>query len=242
MAVQILMPMGGLGSRFSEQGYKIPKPLIEVDRMPMFMKALQSFKNLDNPSYIFVLRKDQVEKYSLDEQIRNELPNAKISILDHDTRGAVETCLIAKEHINDSAALIVADCDIYFESTEYFLKVNKPGIDGLLLTFESSDPRYSYAELAEDGRVRKTAEKIVISNRAILGGYFFKSGALFKTLANEFLSNELPEDLNEYYVSHLFNILLEQNGVVEIANVDTKHIFGTPEELNEYLKNESKNN
>ena len=54
---QILMPMGGLGSRFAKEGYKTPKPLIEVDGKPMFMRALDSFKPLKNAAHIFVIRK-----------------------------------------------------------------------------------------------------------------------------------------------------------------------------------------
>lgn len=240
MPTQILMPMGGLGSRFSKQGYTLPKPLIEVDGKPMFLRALESFNTLADPVFIFVLRKEQVEQYSLDKQILAHLPEAKISILDHDTRGAVETCMIAKEDIDDATPIIIADCDIYFESSEYFSKIRSTNADGLLLTFNSDHPRYSYVEVGESGHAIKTAEKVVISNHAILGGYFFKSGLLFKKIAEEFLAASLPEGLKEYYVSHLFNIILAQNGIVEIANVDVMHIFGTPEELNSYLEKSKK--
>lgn len=241
MAIQILMPMGGLGSRFSEQGYSVPKPLIEVDGKPMFMRALESFESLAEPIFIFVLRKEQVDTYELDKKILASLPDAKISILDHNTGGAVETCMVAKEHIDDDLPIIIADCDIYFESSEYFSKINQSQMDGLLLTFDSDHPRYSYVEIDKLGQVIRTAEKVVISNNAILGGYYFKSGLLFKTLANKFLSDELPKNLKEYFVSHLFNILIEQKGIVKIANVDKKNIFGTPEELNAYLESKKEN-
>ena len=35
-----IMPMAGLGSRFEREGYKLPKPLIEVSKSPMFYQAL----------------------------------------------------------------------------------------------------------------------------------------------------------------------------------------------------------
>ena len=236
--VQILMPMGGLGSRFTKAGYKIPKPLIEVDGKPMFMKALDSFKNLKNTNYIFVIRKDQDQKYHLRSQILTHLPMAKIAILDHDTRGAVESCLSAEKYIDDELPIIIADCDIYFESSEYIKKISAAQLNGrpdaILLCFESSDPRYSYAKL-DNNNVVATAEKIVISNNAILGGYYFNKGSVFKQLAHEFTNENLPINLKEYYLSHLFNLLLEKSGKIEIAKTDTMHIFGTPEELNNYL-------
>lgn len=236
--LQVLMPMGGLGSRFANAGYDTPKPLIEVDGKPMFMRALESFKSVDDKKYIFVIRKEHDEKYDLKQAIQDQLPSADVLLLDHDTGGAVETCMIARDVIDDTLPISVADCDIYFESEEYFEKIagiQSNGIDGMLLTFTSNDPRYSYVKLNETGQVERTAEKIVISEHAILGGYFFASGVLLKELADTFLSQPLPEGLKEYYMSHLFNILLARDGSVETANIDKKYIFGTPEELNAYM-------
>jgi len=237
--LQVLMPMGGLGSRFASAGYTTPKALIEVDGKPMFMRALDSFAAVDDIDYIFVIRKEHDEKYDLANKIHSQLPAAKLAILDHDTRGAVETCMIAEDLIDDTLPISVADCDIYFESVEYFnraLADTRPG--GLLLAFNSSDPRYSYAEVTANGEVVRTAEKVVISNHALLGGYFFSSGTLFKRVAREFVSKPLPSGLKEYYMSHLFNMLLEQEERVEIAQIDKMHIFGTPEELNAYLESQ----
>lgn len=237
--LQVLMPMGGLGSRFSKAGYPTPKLLIDVDGQPMFMRSLQSFEGKVDTHYIFVVRQEHIDKFKLDKHIREYLPDASIAVIDHDTRGAVETCLAAKGFIDDKLPISVADCDIYFESQVYFKKINELNTlgapDGMLLTFPADDPRYSYVELDTNGKAVRTAEKIVISNHAILGGYFFKNGGLFKQLANDFLIKPLPENLKEYFMSHLFNLLLEQNGVIETADIDKMFIFGTPEELEAYL-------
>jgi len=228
--------MGGLGSRFTDAGYTTPKPLIEVDGKPMFLRALDSFKSVKNIQHIFVIRREHDEKYNLANEILALLPNAKIAILDHDTQGAVETCLVAEGLIDDTLPITIADCDIYFESQTYFETISQTGLpDGMLLTFTSSDPRYSYVELDGSKAAVRTAEKVVISDHAILGGYFFRNGALFKDVAKSFVSKPLPHGLKEYYMSHLFNILLERKANITVADVDTMHIFGTPEELNAYL-------
>jgi len=240
MSIQILMPMGGLGSRFAEQGFDIPKPLIPVDGKPMFMRALDSFSPLNKPIHIFVLREEQVEKYGLDKQIKDLLPDAKISILDHNTRGAVETCMIAADNIDDEMPVIIADCDIYFQSTEYFRKISEKLADGILLTFKSDHPRYSYVSVNEMGVATKTAEKIVISENAILGGYYFNSGKLFKNLASSFVNKPLPAGLKEYFVSHLYNLMIARGLEIQIASIDKKYIFGTPEELSEYNRMSAK--
>lgn len=230
------MPMGGLGSRFANAGYTTPKPLIEVDGKPMFLRALDSFSSIENAKHIFVIRKDQDDKYNLKESIIQSLPDADVFILDHDTAGAVETCLVAASAIDDALPITIADCDIYFESQQYFTEIEYGNADGLLVTFKSSDPRYSYAEVGKDGKVMRTAEKIAISDNALLGGYFFRSGALFKQVAYDFVDSGLPEGLKEFYMSHLFNLLIQQGKNVSIASADVKHIFGTPEELMAYQK------
>lgn len=232
--IQILMPMGGLGSRFSKVGYKTPKPLIEVDGKPMFMRALDSFKDISGAEHIFVLRQDQIDQYKLDEKIKALLPDARIAVLKKDTNGPVETCMLAKELISDDLPVIIADCDIYFESEDYFQKINLTNSDGILLTFKSNDPRYSYVKIDSNNRAIQTAEKVVISDNAILGGYYFSSGKKFKELSESFVSNPLPENIKEYYVSHLFNLLINEARKVEIASVSKMYIFGTPEELDEY--------
>src|SRR5579872_6077095 len=116
--IQILMPMGGLGRRFIEAGYDTPKPLIPVDGKPMFQKALDSFSELKDSINIFVLRQDQISEYQIDQQIKEVLPRAKIAVLKQNTRGSVETCLLAKDLIKDSLPIIVTDCDIYFQSKD----------------------------------------------------------------------------------------------------------------------------
>ncbi|MDR0950804.1 MAG: glycosyltransferase family 2 protein [Candidatus Ancillula sp.] len=235
LKIQILMPMGGLGQRFVEAGYDTPKPMIEIEGKPMFMKALESFPQNWEMQNIFVIRQDQDQKYNLKQQIESTLPTAQVEILDHNTGGAVETCLIAEQDIDDDLPIIIADCDTRFKSLEYNKKVEKNQVDGLLLSFNSDDPRYSYAKLDDNGKVIETAEKVVISNHALLGGYYIKSGKLFKEIAHQFVDNPLPQNLKEYFMSHLYNILLEKGKRVEIADADGFDIWGTPEELKAYF-------
>ncbi|HSX29838.1 MAG TPA: hypothetical protein VLE73_04750 [Candidatus Saccharimonadales bacterium] len=42
--LHIIMPMAGAGSRFAKAGFTTPKPLIQVDGKPMFMKALSALE------------------------------------------------------------------------------------------------------------------------------------------------------------------------------------------------------
>lgn len=237
--LQILMPMGGLGQRFRDQGYDTPKPLIEVDGAAMFQKALAAYDGYSgDKEYLFVIRKDTDDEYGLAGQIKALLPNAKIKILDHNTGGAVETCLAAEEFIDPDLPLVIMDCDITFDAPNYFemmtRAVENDEFDGLLLSFDSSDPRYSFAELNTQGMVMRTAEKVAISTNALMGAYFFTKASTFLTAAHQLVERQLGEDLKEYYVSLIYNILIDSNQRIGLAKGSFTS-FGTPEELQQYF-------
>jgi dTDP-glucose pyrophosphorylase len=233
------MPMGGLGQRFRDQGYETPKPLIQVEGRAMFLKALESFEDLDVPkSYIFVIRADQNQEYNLAKKITSLLPEAKVNILDHNTQGAVETCLIAEKDIKPDCPIIIMDCDFRFSSKEYNSKVvsaiNHGEPDGILLCFPSDNPRYSYAKL-KNQNVVETAEKKVISSNAIAGAYYFNKASSFLDSAHKLLKIPISENMKEYYLSLIYNILIKQDKSITIARIDDFNSFGTPEELKSFL-------
>jgi dTDP-glucose pyrophosphorylase len=245
--VQLLFPMGGLGTRFADVGAATPKPLIEVDGMPMIAKALSSFDGLRQRADIrpiFVVRTEHQEEFGLATQLSNIVPNAHFTFLTRNTAGAVETCMEAADAILDEHPVVVMDCDLWFRSGEYdarLASMEREGLAGLVLYFKSTNPRYSYAELAEDGlTVVRTAEKVPISNNALIGAYGFGSGAIFKEAALDLLERNLDPSIGfkEYFVSLLFNFVLARGGHVVAVQQEEYHSFGTPEELARYRRGE----
>ena len=212
--LHIVMPMAGEGSRFLKEGWTTPKPLIELNGQPLFKHAISSVTDKDiQMKYSFIVRQEHIDKYQIDKGIRSFLPEANLFSVVKTTRGAVETCLIAENAIADDDAVIVMDCDLEFRSKKFMEIIkqilNKPieeATGGALVSFESNEPRYSYAALGEDGFVARTAEKEVISNHALCGAYFFASGRRFKQIAHLLLA-EPAFTKPEYYVSLLFNYL-----------------------------------
>lgn len=240
--LHIIMPMAGEGSRFKKEGWTTPKPLIELNGIPLFKHAISSVSADDiSLKYSFIVRQEHIDEYKIDEGIKSFQPDANIFSVLMTTRGAVETCLIAESAIADDDAVIVMDCDLEFRSTK-FIKIIKEilaqSVDeasgGALVSFESNEPRYSYAALDEDGFVTRTAEKEVISNHALCGAYFFSTGKRFKQVAHKLL-NEPEFKKPEYYVSLLYNYLLADGEKVRLAPMEEYYSYGTPEELKQYL-------
>lgn len=240
--LHIVMPMAGEGSRFLKEGWTTPKPLIELNGQPLFKHAISSVTDKDiQMKYSFIVRQEHIDKYQIDKGIRSFLPEANLFSVVKTTRGAVETCLIAENVIADDDAVIVMDCDLEFRSKKFMEIIkqilNKPieeATGGALVSFESNEPRYSYAALGEDGFVARTAEKEVISNHALCGAYFFASGRRFKQIAHLLLA-EPAFTKPEYYVSLLFNYLLKDGEKVWLAPMEEYYSYGTPEELKRYL-------
>lgn len=236
--LQILMPMGGLGQRFRNAGISTPKPLIPVLGMPMFKRALASFDSYDGEKRITVIiREDNARDFNLANLVREAQPSASVVILDHDTRGAVETCLAAEDALDPDLPLVIMDCDIAFSSREYFTAItaaiSEGDVDGLLLTFTSTDPRYSFAEVDQSGRVVRTAEKDPISSNALMGAYFFTRAESFLKAAKALMGEPLSAQMREYYVSLVFNEIIESGKVVRSVSGDL-YSFGTPEELSRF--------
>lgn len=238
----VLMPMAGEGSRFAKAGWTTPKPLIELNGQPLFKHAISSVSAEGiQMKYSFIVRQEHIDKYAIDKGIKSFLPEAKVYSVLKTTRGAVETCLMAESAIADDDAVIVMDCDLEFRSKE-FIRIIRSILSepaemsngGALVSFESNQPKYSYAELGENGLVKRTAEKEVISNHALCGAYFFSTGKEFKQIAHRLLDE--PEFKKpEYYVSLLYNYMLEKGEKVYLAPMEEYYSYGTPEELKRYL-------
>lgn len=235
MKPNLLIPMAGLGQRFINQGFHMPKPLIMVDNQHIID---WSFKSINHEDYnlIFITRKEQCNSFGLDEVLKQKFgQDITILKLDHMTEGTVCSCLFAEELINNDAPLVIYTLDVYFEPCFDINKINQDD-DGHILVFKSNNKAYSYVELDENNFVIKTAEKDVISENAAVGIYYFKHGSKFVEKAKEMISKNLRTN-NEFYVSPLYNLLVEDNLKISVSQVDKMYLMGTPEELSFFQKN-----
>ena len=231
MKVHYVMPMAGKGSRFSKDGFVLPKPLLEIYGMPFFYWATRSIsKFIELSSINFVVLQEHIEKFSIDKVIKKFFPKARIIALPKVTEGAVITSMKGIEEINDDLPIIFNDCDHLFKSEKFNefcnLKYDST-IDGILLTFEANEPKYSFIKKDSNGNVIRTIEKEVISNEAICGCYYFKNKDIFLKSAEKYLINC---NYNEYFMSGVYNVMIENNKKIKSMKTDFHIPFGVPEE------------
>lgn len=233
--MNILIPMAGAGSRFRSAGYELPKPLIDVDGVPMIQRVVENI-GLDG-NYIFIVQKEHYEKYELESFLKSIKPDCNIVVVDGLTEGAACTTLLAKDFINVEAPLLIANSDQWVDwSPSHFIDyVNRHSVDGAMLTFVGDSDKFSYAKIDKDNFVTEVAEKRVISNHATVGIYYWRSGQEYVECAEEMISRNIRYN-NEFYVCPVYNVLFERQGKALIYPVPRMLGMGTPEELDYFLE------
>lgn len=223
------MPMGGAGSRFKRNGYPVPKPLIEIEGKPFLYWATMSIlKYVSIVDLTFVVLQKHIDEFSIDAVILEYFPEAIIKVLPEVLPGPVFTCLKGIEDIDDEYPIVFNDCDHMFLCSDLNKKLNEGFKEaGLLITFESTAPQFSYVRYNENGSIMGTIEKQVVSNHAICGAYVFRNANIFREIAKEYTSN-CP--YNECFVSGMYNVMCSNGLVISDSLLDYHVEFGTPEE------------
>lgn len=232
--IHYIMPMAGRGSRFSKEGFDFPKPLITIYDKPFFYWSTRSIeKFVEIATLDFVVLQEHVDKYHIDKVIKEFFPKARIHALPEVTEGAVITCMKGIEEIVDELPVLFNDCDHLFKSSDFnsFCRESfDEDIDGLILTFTSNEPKYSFIEKNGQGSVIRTVEKEVISDEAICGCYYFKNKEVFLSCAEQYL-NEC--NYSEYFMSGVYNVMIEKGMIIRSMMTDYHVPYGVPEEYEE---------
>ncbi len=230
MPINLIMPMGGAGTRFLNNGYDCPKPLLDLCGRPFFAHAMDSIrKHLELSTLTFVVLSDHIERFGIDKKILEYAPEAAIIALPKVLNGAVLTCREGAGTIKNSLPVVFCDCDLSFLCSPFydFCKDWDAGTTGTLITFKSDLPRYSYIERDSAGYVKRTAEKEVLSREAICGAYAFKDSATFLHYSEAYLESC---SYSEYYMSGVYNEIIKAGGLVRAFPTDSMLSFGTPDE------------
>ena len=237
--LNVLIPMAGAGSRFQQAGYTFPKPLIDVKGKPMIQVVVDNL-NMD-ANYIFVVQKEHRAKYNLDTLLNLIAPNCKIVEVDGMTEGAACTTLLAKEHIDNDAPLVMANSDQFLEwdSNEFMYKMIEQKVDGGIVSFHATHPKWSFAKIDEHGYVTEVAEKNPISDIATVGVYYWAKGSDYVKYAEQMIDKNIRTN-NEFYTCPVFNEAIGDGKQIKTFHIDNMWGIGTPEDLNYFLENYKK--
>lgn len=235
--MKVLIPMAGAGSRFTKAGYTFPKPLIEVKGKPMIQVVVENL-NID-AQHIFIVQKEHYEKFHLKTLLSMISPGCEIVQVEGVTEGAACTTLLAKQYIDDDHPLLIANSDQFIEwdSNEFMYSMGADTIDGGILSFKSTHPKWSFASLDKNGFVTRVAEKEPISDIATVGVYYWTKGANYVKYAEQMITEKRKSN-GEYYVAPVYNEAIAENKKIKTFDVKKMWGIGTPEDLNIFLNEE----
>lgn len=236
--MNILIPMAGLGSRFYNNGIKIPKPLIKVNGKTLIEHSIESLGI--KGQYIFITRKYENTEYNneLSLILKNMSAECIEIQIDSMTSGASETALYAKDLIDNDEELIISNCDqlLYWDCNNFIQNARDINADGSVLLFKSKDSKNSFAEIDED-KIVNIVEKKAISDNALVGVHYWKHGKDFVDSASKLLDQFRSNGLPECYISETYNFLIDQNkNIFPYFIAKNSYIpLGTPEDISIFI-------
>lgn len=233
--ITVLIPCAGAGSRFSNAGYKLPKPLIDVNGKPMIQRVVENL-NID-ANYVFVVQKEHYNIFNLGTILPLIAPDCKIVQVDGLTEGAACTTLLAKEFIDNNNHLIIANSDQYvdWDSSDFIYNMLANDLDGGILSFKDNNPKWSFAKLDNLGYVIEVAEKNPISDIATVGIYYFNRGHEYVHFAEQMIDKKIKTN-NEYYICPIYNEYISAGKKIKTQHCEAMYGLGTPEDLQSFLK------
>lgn len=232
----IIIPLGGVGKRFSDYGFKDPKPLIRVQGKKIISWVLSSLK-LTDKDRVYILYNPILEEYNFERRVLAKHNNVNFFKLPKSTKGPVETIslfcnFMQKEIINDN--VFILDGDTFYSKNIISSLRNKKNSCILYFLTNEKKPIYSYIKIDKKNRVTDIAEKVRISKNANIG-YYFSSFDILK----KFSSKTIKVKSKKAYVSDIYRVMLDNNVRIDSLKISNKdiNILGTPDQIKIFSKN-----
>ena len=244
--MKIVIPMAGTGARFIAAGYTEPKPMIRLssDNRMIIEHVLDMFQDPAD-EFIFICNDRHLEDTNMKRVLEDLRPGCTILSIPQHKLGPVHTLLPSLAFIRPEEEVIVSYCDgtLKFDRNHFNREVASLKMDGCLFTHSGFHPHtLSSTKMAfvreENGRVLEVKEKACFTDNpfaehASSGVYYFRRGEYLKKYARDQIARNMHHN-GEYYVTLLYNLLIEDG--LNVGYFDTPFFacLGTPEEVKNF--------
>lgn len=237
----VMVPMAGLGSRFSRAGYATPKPLIQVSGRPMVIQATRDLP--DAPVTRFVLRKDLPSLEEIQRKLRTSFVEASPIVLDDLTEGQAITCLEGMDGLAPDKPLTIGACDngmLYDTAAFEALMADPDGPDVIVWTVRGHadgkrrPEQFGWCESDDAGRVTGMRVKSAPGDPAtapmVTGTFTFRRAAVYVRCARSLVERNGRVN-GEFYVDSLIEDAVALGLDVRAFDIDHYIGWGTPDDL-----------
>ena len=245
--MKVVISMSGMSSRFTDAGYTVPKFMIEVDGKTVIQHIVELYPQ--DSEFLFVIN----DNHAKDEELVEYLDSLDIdrlttcSIPVH-KKGPVYSVQNFEHHIEDDEQVIVNYCDFSmdwdYDDFEKF--VNETECDGCVVCYTGFHPHmlggdnYAFCKVDEENTIQEIREKQPftddkMSEFASTGTYYFRKGKYVKKYFKELIEKDIRVN-DEYYVSMVHNLLIEDGLVNLVYEVEHMLQWGTPLDMDNYRR------
>ena len=170
--MNVMIPLGGIGSRFQKEGYKYPKPFVRVLGKEMILWVVDSLKLRKEDSLVVVYNPAFLDMRELMEMVVQHVPGTILVELPGPTRGAAETVRIGLEGLSASQRsrpTMLVDGDAFYTVDIVSMYRAISATSGGSFCFRDTQPKpiYSYVTCVRGVR---TIASIDASRRWRAGG------------------------------------------------------------------------
>lgn len=231
--MDIVIPLGGKGKRFSEDPSFAgkPKPLIDVLGKPMIFYTLDCvIRYMHDDDLIYILYDPAMSGFV--ELMYAKYPSVKLIPLPYESRGAADTVHMCLE--KSERPMLLVDCDTFY-TCDLLKQCRKcVGHNAVFFFEDDSDgslPMFSYVDKQGD-KISDIREKVRISTHACSGAYFFDSRSLFLEYAYRVIQDGTTFN-GEYYTSCVIHEMLKNDEEFRALSLDpgTYYMLGTPRQV-----------
>lgn len=233
--------MAGAGSRFAQEGYTTPKPLLPISGLPMVVQAMQALPEGDQE--IFICRDFHINDYAIDQELKKYYPGVRIITVDKLTEGQASTCLLARDLINNNEELCIGASDNGMIYDQAKFEQAKTNYDALIFSFRNNQcvvaKPEQYGWVQTNGTdvtgvsVKKPISETPMNDHAIVGSFWFKHGSDFVAAAEDMIAKDTRIN-NEFYVDECFNNLVAMGKKVGVFEIDYYICWGTPNDYRSF--------
>jgi NDP-sugar pyrophosphorylase family protein len=242
----LLLPMAGKGSRFSDEGYLLPKPMIDVNGKPMIIQSVNCLPKSD--TNVFICLSEHINNFNLKDVLNSNYDNVKIVEIDDTTDGQARTCQIGLDmsNVNLENPILISACDngVYYDTKKYQDLLDDESIDIIVWSFRNNQASktnpnaYAWLDVDDNGFIKYVSCKKFIyddplKTHAIIGTMFFRKGKYFV----EGFKKNIEENIrtnNEFYVDDVLNQNIKNGLKVKVFEVENYICWGTPNDYRTY--------
>lgn len=218
--VNVLILAGGQSdSNADDDNY--PLCLTEINGAPLIQHLVDACKTIGGIRLIAAFRRQDIDRFHLDNVVQVLMPGATIISAEKDTRGAACTALLAIGYIDNDDELLIVNGNELIDANYHSVLTNfrERHLNAGTITFASIHPRYSYVRLSQDDFVVEAAEKRPISRNATAGFYWFARGRAFVSSAEEMIHKDASVN-GSFYICPVLNELVLQQGRIGVYRIE----------------------